>query len=99
MSRRTEQETETATEDDDAALEQLAKDAGLSDEDFERLMESIPPASPNANFLAGVQDKLFRRSGGRFYRDRYSRMPAASITLWLTVAVLVAACALWFLFR
>ena len=66
----------------------------LSEEEFERLGEQMGP-----DILRGVQAKLHRRSGGRFYRDRFSRMHSTTATVWVTAAVIIGACALWLLLR
>ncbi len=70
------------------------EDAGMSEEEFEQLAATHSP-----DILRGVQDKLHQRSGGRFYRDRFSRMHSTTITIWITALVIVGACALWLLFN
>lgn len=57
---------------------------GMSEEEFEQLSAPDVP-----NILAGVQDKLHQRSGGRFYRDRFSRMAGVGLVTWLAVAAVV----------
>lgn len=51
-------------------------------------------ATPPIDLLSGVQDKLRARSGGRFYRDRFStqrgRSPQLVWMLVLSALVLVA---------
>lgn len=64
----------------------------VSEEEFEQLGARASP-----DILHGVQSKLHERSGGRFYRDRYSRMHSTSITIWITAAIIIGACALWLL--
>jgi hypothetical protein len=55
-------------------------------------------AAPPIDLLSGVQDKLRARSGGRFYKDRFStqrgRSPQLAWMLVLSAAVLLA-CALF----
>jgi anti-sigma factor RsiW len=55
-------------------------------------------AAPPVDLLSGVQDKLRARSGGRFYRDRFStqrgRSPQIVWMIVLSVGVLVA-CAIF----
>lgn len=48
-----------------------------------------PGASPN--LLPGVQDKLRKRSRGRFYRDRYSTMTGARSVSPLLVSLVTLA--------
>ena len=67
-------------------------EAGMSEEEFEQLAATQSP-----DILRGVQNKLHQRSGGRFYRDRFSRMPSTTITIWITAILIVGACALWLL--
>lgn len=81
-------------DESEETLETLASEAGMSAEEFERL-----GAEPAPDVLSGVQSKLHQRSGGRFYRDRFSRMQSTTITIWITTLLIVGACALWLLFR
>jgi anti-sigma factor RsiW len=56
----------------------------------------VRKAEAPAALLEGVQDRLRKRSGGRFYRDRWSRtaglFPAELLAALLLVALVVA----WF---
>lgn len=84
--------------------EQRAFDAALGAdpslrEDYARLREwkreacalREVPTSDGLDLLAGVQRRLRERSGGRFYRDRFSQAHGrAGATIWmLALAVLV----------
>jgi hypothetical protein len=59
-----------------------------------RTLKTAPPV----DLLSGVQDKLRARSGGRFYKDRFStrrgRSPQLTLMLVLSGLVLLA-CALF----
>ena len=44
---------------------------------------------PNVDLLAGVQQKLRARSGGKFYRDRFSERRGMGFTWMLALASLV----------
>lgn len=48
------------------------------------------PEAPAGDVLAGVQRKLHARSGGRFYRDRWSRAAGVFPLEFLAALVLVA---------
>lgn len=48
------------------------------------------PDAPPGDVLAGVQRKLHKRSGGRFYRDRWSRVVGILPLEFLAALVLVA---------
>lgn len=72
----------------------LAADEALR-EAFERHRAVLRAAArlasePRIDLLAGVQQKLRARSGGRFYRDRFAerRKKSASLALVLTLSAL-----------
>ncbi len=51
---------------------------------------SLRPAGvPEVDLLAGVQRRIHKRSGGRFYRDRWSRAAGVFPLEWLAALVLV----------
>lgn len=51
---------------------------------------------PNVDLLAGVQQKLRARSGGKFYRDRFSERRGMGFTWMLALAsVVLLAAAAW----
>ncbi|MFT3925579.1 MAG: hypothetical protein QM778_23770 [Myxococcales bacterium] len=53
-------------------------------------------ALPSVDLLAGVQQKLRTRSGGKFYRDRFSQRRGMGFTWMLALASLVLlSCAAW----
>ncbi len=82
-------------EDDDRAtfFATLAEDEALSEEydAFIALLDGASGLSEDleVDLLAGVQTKLRKRSGGRFYRDRFSTTTGPGATLPLALAVLM----------
>jgi anti-sigma factor RsiW len=82
----------------------LAQDAELR-ADYERLREVLAATRelagdvPEVDLLASVQHKLRARSGGRFYRDRFSErrgvQPSLSLLLGVS-ALFIVATACWF---
>lgn len=85
----------------DAALE---ADEALREE-FSRYQELVRAAgsldddAPAPDLLQGVQQKLRARSGGRFFRDRFSERarPAAPLPVILAGAMLVVLLVAWVL--
>jgi anti-sigma factor RsiW len=86
----------------------LAGDASLR-EDFARYQEvrrataELGRMPQSVNLLAGVQHKLRARSGGKFYRDRFSQRTSQRSTTGIRIllvlsALLVLAVLLWFAF-
>jgi anti-sigma factor RsiW len=81
----------------------LAEDAALRAE-YERHRDvvfatrALAREAPKVDLLAGVQDKLRTRSGGRFYRDRFAEKSgrSASITWMIALSVVVIVGALVF---
>lgn len=85
-------------DEDDRALffAALADDEALSDEydEFTALLRNASGLTDETedleiDLLSGVQSKLRDRSGGRFYRDRFSRTTGPGSTLPLALAVLM----------
>ncbi len=85
----------------------LAHDATLAAEYAElqrvvqatRSLGSAREETSSVDILSGVQQRLRERSGGRFYRDRFSeaRGQSAEVTWVITLSlILVLAAALWF---
>ncbi len=70
----------------------LAHDAQLRDEyeTFRRIVHGAHKLSPSTtpDVLHSVQNKLHQRSGGRYYRDRFARLPSGW-TLWIVTALIV----------
>jgi len=56
-----------------------------------RLGEVEPPP----DFLAGVQAKIHKRSGGKFYRSRWSTSPASTLVQIVTLAMLLVIVLIW----
>ena len=50
---------------------------------------NAPEAMPTPDVLVGVQRKLRTRSGGRFYRDRFSERSGRGVSLPLMLAALM----------
>jgi anti-sigma factor RsiW len=81
----------------------LASDAALRAE-FERHRDvvfatrALAREAPQVDLLAGVQDKLRARSGGRFYRDKFAEQRGRStpITWMIAASVIVIVGALVF---
>ena len=80
----------------------LAADAELREEyeEFAQLLretqslsldEALPEAGgmPTPDLLAGVQRKLRQRSGGRYYRDRFSERSARGFSLPMVLAAVM----------
>jgi hypothetical protein len=80
----------------------LAEDAELREEyeEFAQLLretqslafdEALPEAggAPTPDLLAGVQRKLRVRSGGRYYRDRFSERSVRGLSVPVLVAALM----------
>lgn len=65
-------------------------------------VENAPPALqrpedvPQADIIAGVQRRLHKRSGGKFYKDRWSRTAGIFPLEILAVLVLLALVAAYF---
>jgi anti-sigma factor RsiW len=81
----------------------LAEDAALRAEfeahrDVVFATRALSRDAPKVDLLAGVQDKLRARSGGRFYRDKFAEQRGRStqITWMIALSVLVIAGALVF---
>lgn len=53
------------------------------------IAEADAAVAPTVDLLRGVQTKLRRRSGGRFYRDRFSRDVGRGAQMWPLVAATV----------
>lgn len=53
------------------------------------IAEADAAVAPSVDLLRGVQTKLRRRSGGRFYRDRFSRDVGRGAQMWPLVAATV----------
>jgi hypothetical protein len=63
---------------------------------------ALQQAAPSVDLLASVQEKLRVRSGGRFYRDRFSeRQGRSALLTWILGGslLLVLTIALWFSFE
>ncbi len=82
--------------------EALAREPSLRDEfsKLEQVVEatrSLAAASPPVDLLGGVQTRLRERSGGRFYRDRFSEQSGrGALLMWMLAGaslVLIAAAA------
>lgn len=85
----------------------LAEDPMLKD-DFHALRDVVhgagllQSAAPSVDLLGSVQEKLRARSGGRFYRDRFSEKQGRSpIVLWIAGGslLLVLVAAVWLSFE
>ena len=59
------------------------------------LSERIGDAEPPPDFLAGVQAKIHARSGGKFYRSRWSTSPMSTLVQIVTLAMLLAIVLIW----
>lgn len=85
-----------------AAFEAALAADGLLRAEYERhrgLFAGALGRVSQVDLLAGVQHKLRARSGGKFYRDRFSERRATSASLGLILAVsacLVLLVLLWF---
>ena len=73
----------------------LADDAELRDE-YERQRSVLAATKllaqqvPSVDLLSSVQHKLRARSGGRFYRDRFSERRTTQASLWVVMAISAA---------
>lgn len=99
---------ETLPPDERAELEEaLASDPALRAEydafvaavKGARALGSEPP--PRIDLVAGVHDKLRRRSRGRYYRDRFSRRSPVQmmVPLALAAATLAVVVGAWLVYR
>jgi len=88
---------EDALAGDDALREEYARHRALFD------AASNLREAPAVDLLAGVQDKLRARSGGKFYRDRFSRRSGQQSeslrALIVLSACLIVATLLWFAYQ
>lgn len=57
----------------------------------------LPEIEPPPDFLAGVQSKLHKRSGGKFYRSRWSTSPMSTLVQLISLAMLLAIVLIWLL--
>lgn len=57
----------------------------------------LPELEAGPDFLAGVQSKLHTRSGGKFYRSRWSTTPMATIVQIVSLAMLLVIVLIWLL--
>lgn len=53
---------------------------------------------PPGDLLAGVQERIHQRSGGKFFRDRFARGPQRLGPMWIPLALLVVLAATWLAF-
>lgn len=97
---------ELAEDDSVAFAAALASDAALQ-ADYERHRSMLQATSalaqegPRIDLLAGVQHKLRARSGGKFYRDRFSERRGSGRQDSMRVLLVLSACLvvfvlLWF---
>lgn len=85
----------------------LAADAALREEyarhrDVVEATRRLGSEGPAVDLLAGVQEKLRARSGGKFYRDRFAEQRGRSASIgWMlgASATLVVVVALWLAYQ
>jgi anti-sigma factor RsiW len=95
---------ELGVEEQRALAELLARDDALRHE-LEQLEQVVKATrslhrAPSVNLLGGVQSRLRERSGGRFYRDRFSEGRGRGQLMWMLAAagiMLVLTLAWWVL--
>lgn len=79
---------------DDGDLAEADADA----DDGASLLRSTAPLGeidPGPDFLAGVQKKLHVRSGGKFYRSRWSTSPMSVTVQIVSLAMLLVIVLIW----
>jgi anti-sigma factor RsiW len=90
-------EFDEALADDPALAAEYARHRGVL-----QAAASELGAAPSVDLLAGVQHKLRARSGGKFYRDRFSQRTSSGMSsnslklLIVTSACLIVGVLLWF---
>lgn len=84
------EQTDGLSPDENDELEKLGRPEAPSLGDALRLLDETDQLAPDV--LPNVQESIFRRSRGRFYRDRFSRARGTQALRW-TLPVLVAAIA------
>jgi hypothetical protein len=57
----------------------------------------LPEIEPPPDFLAGVQAKIHKRSGGKFYRSRWATSPMSTLVQIVSLAMLLAIVLIWLL--
>jgi hypothetical protein len=57
----------------------------------------LPEIEPGPDFLAGVQSKLHTRSGGKFYRSRWSTTSMSTVVQIVSLAMLLLSVLIWLL--
>lgn len=58
---------------------------------------ALPEVEPPPDFLADVQKKLHKRSGGKFYRSRWSTSPLSTTTQLISLVMLIVIVLIWLL--
>jgi hypothetical protein len=76
----------------------VRRDATDPEEGESPLREApLTEMEPGSDFLAGVQSKLHTRSGGKFYRSRWSATSMSTVVQIVSLAMLLVIVLIWLL--